>query len=231
MKKFLILNSKGGSGKSTIATNLAAYYACWGIKVFAADLDPQKSFEGWLKDRPKEADPIFSTKNVDFNAAEVAGAEYLVIDTPAGVRGLHLRELVRLADVIIIPVLPSILDIRATGELVYEILSGDMFDIKKQRLGVVANRVRINTRIFQSLEKFLLELEIPFLTTLRDSQNYIRAIQSGLSIFEINRRMAEKDLQQWTPLLAWLSPVSSLPPAKIINDGKFGESMNQASSE
>ena len=221
MHKILVVNSKGGAGKSTLSSNLAAYYANWGINVYVADMDPQKSVEAWLKHRPKDVSPVHLAKN-GLKGVNPDNVEYLIIDTPAGLSGIHLNELVRTADTILVPVLPSPFDIHTTGNFIYDILSGDVFDMDKQKIAVVANRVKLNTKMFQSLKDFLIELEIPFLTTLRDSQNYVKAIQTGLSIFELNRKAIEKDIEQWQPLLAWLSPVQGLPKAKIINEGKFG---------
>jgi chromosome partitioning protein len=194
MHKILVVNSKGGAGKSTLCSNLAAYYANWGINTYVADMDPQKSVETWLKHRPRDVAKVHLAKN-GLRDLKPEDAEYLIVDTPAGLSGIHLNELIRMSDTILIPVLPSPFDIHTTGEFIYKILSDDVFDANRQKIAVIANRVKLNTNMFQSLKEFLMELEIPFLTVLRDSQNYVKALVFSNSI----ARPSKKTLNNGNP--------------------------------
>ena len=109
------------------------------------------------------------------------------------------------ADVVIVPVLPSPIDIRAAGHFIGELMMKSM--LKTSRVGLVANRVREQTLIFQNLEKFLKKLDIPVITRLRDSQNYIRAAEGGFGIFEMSPYQVDKDIEQWRPLIKWIEKV------------------------
>lgn len=135
----------------------------------------------------------------------------LIIDTPAGMRGKELKSYVRQAQTIIIPVLPSPMDMRATARFIESVLLLGRVDKQKVRLAVVANRVRKQTRIYQGLRRFLDSLGIPFIAVLRESQNYIRAADQGLTIFEAPPSMVEEDLLQWRPLIKWLKSSESRP--------------------
>ena len=219
MRKILVLNAKGGSGKTTLATNLAAYYAKWGVPVYIADFDPQGSTADWVKSRPAALPSIKLATNYDFSLRTSSKAEFLIMDAPAATHGEELRRILKLADTAIIPVLPSPLDIRTAGRFVFEIVSHEDFESLNVKLSVVANRVRENTLIYKTLKDYLSQLGVPFLTALRDTQNYVKAVENGLSIFELPPRRIEKDVHQWEPLLAWLEQIPSLPKAKILHDG------------
>lgn len=223
MRRIIVLNAKGGSGKSTIATSLAAYYSLWGIKVELADLDPQRSSEGWLKARDRQLSPIRLARVNDLDIKTRPDTEYLIIDAPSGTHGDRLHELLKIADTAVIPVQPSPMDIRAVGHFIFEILTQEGFDKNSIRLGVMANRVKANTVIFRTLNNFLCKLDIPFITFLRDSQNYVKAAEAGIGIMELPSKYIQKDMEQWQPLLAWLNQIPSLPKANIIHDSSDDE--------
>ncbi len=211
MRRIMILNSKGGCGKSTISTNLAGYYAGQGVETRLLDLDPQQSSIEWLQLRSKEKPPIYGlSANVD-NILIPNYNGVMIIDTPAGMRGKELKAYVRHAHTIIIPVLPSPLDMRATARFIESVLLLGRVNKQKVRLAVVANRVRKQTRIYRGLQRFLDALEIPFIAVLRESQNYIRAVDNGRTIFEAPRSRVEDDLAQWRPIIKWLKSSESLP--------------------
>jgi chromosome partitioning protein len=207
----MVLNPKGGSGKSTLATNLASYYAVAGETVSLVDFDLQSSSLDWLAVRPEEMPAIGAIK------AEVEGLllphskGYLIMDAPAGLHGKLLRQHVKLAQSVIIPVLPSPMDIRATAKFIEELLLVGRVSRERTRIAVVANRVREHTLIYHALERFLSSLKIPFLTSLRDSQNYIRAAERGMGIFELSPSLVEHDIVQWQPIVEWLDSGESLP--------------------
>lgn len=213
MRRIMLLNPKGGCGKSTLATSLASYYAMAGGPVTLVDFDRQGSSLDWLKQRPAERPPIHGVAAEDENDQRLLplASGTLILDVPAAVHGKVLKRYVKLAHTVLIPVLPSPVDIRATARFVQDLLLLGRVSRDKTRVAVVANRVREQTRVFQALQRFLDALAIPFVASLRDSQNYIRAMERGLGIFELPPSQAEKDLAQWEPLLAWLASPESRP--------------------
>lgn len=214
MRRIMVLNSKGGCGKSTISTNLAGFFAHKGVETRLLDLDPQQSSIEWLNMRSEKSPQIRGlSANVD-NILVPNHKGVLIIDTPAGMRGKELKSYVRHAHTIIIPVLPSPIDMRATAKFIESVLLLGRVNKKKVRLAVVANRVRKQTRIYQGLRRFLDSLGIPFIAVLRESQNYIRAVDEGSSIFEAPRSRVEDDVAQWRPIIKWLNSSDSRPVPK-----------------
>ncbi|HHO67990.1 MAG TPA: chromosome partitioning protein [Gammaproteobacteria bacterium] len=204
MRTIMTLNAKGGCGKSTLATNLASFYADQGASVTLADLDDQQSSLTWLSNRPGDRPAIHGIDATRQALRVPRGTDVLILDAPAAIHGSELTALVRRAETLLVPVLPSPLDIRAGARFIGELLTVGKVSRKQSRLAVVANRVRQNTRVYQSLEAFLNSLRIPFPATLRDTQNYIRAAERGLGIGEMAPSAVQTDLEQWQPLLRWL---------------------------
>lgn len=215
MRRIMVLNPKGGSGKSTIATNLASHFASQGEHVAIADFDPQHCSLDWLAARPKSSPLIHGTAVNDIDELLLPhGAGYLIMDAPAGVHGKNMSRLVKKAHTLLIPVLPSPIDMRTTARFIEELLLVGRVERERTRIAVVANRVRENTLIYHSLQRFLGSLGIPFLTHLRDTQNYIRAAEGGLGIFEMPHSLVGLDLNQWRPILDWLASPASQPRDK-----------------
>ncbi len=205
MRTILVTNAKGGCGKSTIATNLAAYYASEGFETAIADFDPQQSALSWLKDRPEEYATITGVPGFDGGVRGIPrNTEYLVMDAPARSHGKELNELVKRAESIIVPVLPSPIDIKAAEGFVDELMKVSKVADKKAKVAVVANRVRENTLIAAELDDYLASLKAPYVSWLREAQNYIRAYQRGLGVHELPPYLAWPDWEQWDPLLEWL---------------------------
>ncbi|HEC29108.1 MAG TPA: chromosome partitioning protein [Gammaproteobacteria bacterium] len=215
MRTIMVLNTKGGCGKSTIATNLASYFAYEEeLGVVLEDFDPQGSSTEWLKERPEEYPEITGIKAWKEPARAPRNTDVVIIDAPAATYGKDMTALVRRADTILIPVLPSPIDIRAAAHFIHDLLLQGKVSRKQTRLAVIANRVRENTLVFHSLEKFLKSLKIPFITTLRDTQNYIRTAERGIGIYEMAPSSVYQDLEQWEPLVKWLRSKHSLPAGK-----------------
>lgn len=213
VRQFLVINAKGGCGKTTIATNLASYYARQGRGTVLIDHDPQGSAMQWLSLRSNEAKPIHGVSahrpvvsgvTRSFLMRIPDGAERVVLDAPAGVQGHQLIELMREIDAILIPVLPSPIDIHAASRFIQDLLLVAKVRARNIRVGVVANRVRENTKVYQSLEKFLNSLNIPFVARLRDTQNYVRAAELGVGIHDLKRAGVNQDQRQWEALIRWL---------------------------
>lgn len=210
----LVLNAKGGCGKTTIATNLASYYAGSGVQTAMLDYDPQGSSTKWNRirgdDRPlihaiaafRETRSASVTRS--WQLTPPADTERVVIDAPAGVYGFHLQDYVRLVDTILIPVLPSSFDMYAASDFIRDLLLVGRARVHKTRLAVVANRVRERTNSYHTLRNFLRTLNIPFIAALRDSQNYVRAAEEGIGIHDLPGHLVQRDVEQWQPLLQWL---------------------------
>ncbi len=204
MRSIMLLNAKGGCGKTTLATNLASYHAGLGHTVMLADFDPQGSSVDWLAARPAARPPIHGVKAWKDPVRAEQRPDYLIIDAPAGVSGRELMHLLRHAQQVLIPVLPSPIDIRAASHFIGELLLACKAMNSRAKLAVVANRAREQTLIYQDLERFLSSLDVPFITTLRETQNYIRAVQQGLGIFELPPALVASDVAQWQDVLDWV---------------------------
>lgn len=223
LRRILVLNPKGGSGKSTLATNLSAWYALQGLDPALLDMDPQGSSGRWLGKRPAEVPAVQALRSYDlpsnvtrsFAMRPPPGTQRLVVDTPAAVPREDLPDLTREAARIIVPVLPSDIDIHAVTRCIADLLLVAKIPRSAGRIGIVANRVKPNTIIFRSLMRFLATLDIPVVGVLRDTQNYVRAFDQGLGVHELRGGSEEKDITQWAPLLDWVEhgriPEQSLP--------------------
>jgi chromosome partitioning protein len=212
MRHILVTNAKGGCGKSTIATSLAAYFASEGYATALVDYDPQASALSWLQQRPADYAPITGVAGYESGLRGLPRtAEYVVIDSPAGTRGKDLIELVRKAETIVVPVLPSPIDIKAAERFVEELLEVGKVAEKKAKAALVANRVKENTLIFEELDGVLSRLKVPYVASFREAQNYIRAYQRGLGIHELPPYLAWPDWEQWDPLIEWLDSRRSQP--------------------
>ena len=213
MRTIMLLNAKGGCGKSTLASNLASYYASTGKTVALVDFDPLASSLEWLAARPESAPAIIGINGTAESVRLPRNVEVAIFDVPAGLRGKELTAMVRRAETLIIPVLPSPIDIRAAAHFIGELLTVGKVSRDQTKLAVVANRVREHTLVYHKLEAFLKSLKIPFVTSLRDTQNYIHAEERGLGVFEMAPSLVARDLEQWQPLIKWLNSKRSQPQA------------------
>ncbi|OGT70585.1 MAG: hypothetical protein A3I78_10360 [Gammaproteobacteria bacterium RIFCSPLOWO2_02_FULL_56_15] len=210
MHSIVILNPKGGCGKSTLAVNLAGYFAQLGKRVALADCDPQRSSSDWLALRPESEPTIIPAGFSNGRIKVAARTEILIIDTPAAIHGQRLAGFVKLGQSLVIPMLPSPIDIRAAERFIEELYSLRHLINRKVRLASVANRVREDTLAAARLDVYLDRIKLPtgqklpYITVLRASQNYIRAAEKGLSIFEFAPAKTTYDREQWKPLLRWL---------------------------
>ena len=221
-RKIVILNPKGGSGKTTIATNLAAYFAASGQPSALMDFDSQGSGTRWLSKRPEGAASIHGIATFESHAGMTRSfalrvpehVTRLIVDTPAALKKHELIDLTRGADKIIVPVLPSDIDIHAATRVVADLLIGAKVSRHESRLAVVANRVKRNTLVFRSLMRFLDSLEIPVAAVLRDTQNYIRSAETGLGLHELTKIDTARDVAQWKKLINWVEDcaLSHVPP-------------------
>ena len=216
MRTIMVLNSKGGCGKSTLSTNIAGYFAhAWEGKFALIDFDPQGSSLDWLARRPGHLPPIRGYNgHRDGIQCVSPDVELLVIDPPARCHGEELARMVGYAETFIIPVQPSPIDIGAASKYIKELYDVHRVKDKEVKIAVVANRVRENLLIWESLEKFLDGLKIPFVAKFRDAQNYIRAYDRGMGIHELPPYLVRDDVAQWEPLVKWLESKQSVPAVK-----------------
>ena len=212
-RSVLIANSKGGCGKTTLATNLAAYFANRGRATALMDFDPQGSSAHWLKLRPQSAAPVsgisaFSRQEHNqtrsFHNRLPWGIERVVVDSPAGLTGTELYHRISEADLVVIPILPSPIDIHSASNFIRDIqLTGCLRERNKQLL-VIANRVRTNTVMFNKLNEFLQQLGLPRVTCIHDSQLYTRSAAQGLGIADIARSQAAQEKDRWVAIGSWI---------------------------
>ncbi len=212
MRHIMVINAKGGSGKTTLATNLASYFASQDNKVTIVDYDPQGSSLDWLAARSSARNPIQGIAGFKRNSEKPQrNTEIVILDVPAAVRGAELTKLLRKAETIIIPVLPSPIDMRAATQFLNELRKSAPVTQKKAKIALVANRAREITNIAWELEEFLSKQKIPYLTMLRDNQNYVRAAERGLGIFEMGPAATAVDREQWQPIIKWIKSKRSQP--------------------
>ena len=212
MRTLLVMNSKGGSGKSTLCTNLAAYFAhAEQEKVVLQDFDRQGSSTDWLTVRPETSTVIGGQQAWEGVSRVPRDTHWVIMDSPAALQGKELQKLVRSAQTILIPVLPSPMDIRAAAKFVQDILLVGKVSSRQVKIGIVANRVREFTLIYQQLEKFLNRLNFDFVARLRATQNYVRSAERGIGIHEMPPSTVYEDLTDWEPLIKWLKSKNSLP--------------------
>ncbi len=217
MRSILVLNAKGGSGKTTVATNLAGYYASEGAKVALADFDPQGSSIDWLRQRPKSVPRIAAVEASSKGFRVPRSAEVVIMDAPSRTHDEQLAVLLRRAQTVVVPVVPSPVDLRAAQRFFGELREVRPRVLNDVKIATVASRVRDGGRTTDQLEDFLYDLRLPsgrrfpFLTLLRQSANYLKAAERGVSIFEFAPLATAADREYWQPLLRWLSSPRSLP--------------------
>jgi len=237
MRTIMVMNSKGGSGKTTIATNLAGHYASVNTNVVLKDYDPQGSSSEWLKQRPyalpKIVDlPAFKSSSMhvtrSWQMRLPSHTERLIIDTPAGVELPRFMSIIRAADRIIIPVSPSPIDVRATVMFVHTLKNQLKLNPCKAEVGIVINRSDKNSSAYHSLINLLNNLDLAHITTLSQNENYIRAAERGVSLLELDHPMVERDKQEWAPLIQWLDGDSGTPELNMKNNQRNFSSKNHA---
>ena len=227
LNKIVVINPKGGCGKTTLSTNIASYFAKRGPIPAIMDCDPQGSSMTWIERRPVSNPPIHgiaaykktmqATRSWQLRVPNET--ENLIVDSPASLNHDDLREVTRDASSILVPVLPSSIDIHAASRCIADLLLIAKIDRRDRKLAVVANRTRKNTKSFEKLMRFLDSLGIPIIAVMRDSQNFVHAAEEGIGICEMQPYKVKKDMEQLRQIVEWLdswqerlykSPESSL---------------------
>jgi chromosome partitioning protein len=200
MRAILIANPKGGSGKTTLSVNLAGWLAAQGERVSLLDLDRQKSASEWLAMRDASLPEI---RLMSDGKGESNG--WLVIDSPAGLHGKNLEHALKLAHKVVVPVAPSLFDIRASADFLGALHAEKSVRKGRAFVGVVGMRVDPRTRAGVTLEQFMAQQDLPVLAYLRNAQNYVNAAFEGRSIFDLPPHITERDVAQWQGLTEWLN--------------------------
>lgn len=222
LHKVVVLNPKGGCGKTTLATNLASYYALRGPPPTLIDCDPQGYCLGWLEKRPEHHAPIHGLRGYQESSAtrepvhlEVEpDSTIAIIDLPAAIPYERLHAYTHIGDSLLLPIQPSSVDVYSATRFVAELLLDAQLDRSERRLAIVANRVRSKTRSYRMLVRFLTSLRIPMIAALRDSQNYVHAADLGLGICELPRHRIKDDLPQISAIVSWLDKRRTITAAQ-----------------
>ncbi|MEW6589778.1 MAG: ParA family protein [Pseudomonadota bacterium] len=199
MRAILVANPKGGSGKTTLSINLAGYLASTGERVAMLDLDRQKSATQWLAMRDASLPEIGLLRE-----GQKGEADWLVIDSPAGLHGKNLERALKLAHKVAVPIAPSLFDIRASQDFLAALHAEKAVRKGHAFIGVVGMRVDPRTRAGATLEQFMARQDLPVLAYLRNTQHYVNAAFEGKSVFDLPPHIAERDIAQWQGLIAWL---------------------------
>ena len=214
LKRVVILNPKGGSGKTTLAFGIAGYLASTGRSVALLDMDRQGSSGRWLKNRSADLPPIQALSapaKPDGKINVPPDVDVVVIDAPAALEAEELADYTCGMHAILVPVLPSDIDIHAASRLMSDLLLKAQVSRRNGRLGIVANRIKERTISYRQLIRFLESLSIKLIGVLRDSQNYTRAAAEGRGLHEMKVSQVSKDMAQWKAITAWLEDRLATP--------------------
>ena len=206
MLKVLVASSKGGAGKSTIATNLAAHYAVEGRNTVLVDADRQGSSLRWCEKRTAHANAVLGIPGLrrDWEKQVPADAQRVIIDSPAGVRANEVGEWLEYADVLVVPILPSAIDLEATEPFLAEVAALPRVKKGKVAVGLVANRLKPWTNASQLAIEDIKAFPFPLVAELRDTQGYVLANALGKSIFDYASEQVRSHQEDWAKLLRWL---------------------------
>ena len=204
MPVIVVANPKGGVGKTTLSTNLAGYLASRGHAVMLGDVDRQQSSKTWLGLRPAGLPKIASWEvSRDEIVRPPKGTTHIVLDTPAGLHGKRLDEVMKLADKVLIPLQPSIFDIHATHAFISDLVAHRRSD--RVQSAVVGMRTREGTISTDQLRNFLDGVSVPLLGFLRDTQNYVHLAAHGLTLWDVASTRFQGDREQWEPIITWVN--------------------------
>ncbi len=223
MNTTLVINSKGGSGKTTITTTLASYFAANGVPTAVMDYDPQGSSLNWLRVRDPMAPRIHGANAApqkvglrSFGRVVPEGTRQLIIDAPAGASGVALQDMLSRANCIVIPVQPSAIDIHATANFVRDLLLRGNIRARNTRIAVIANRVRKATPVYQPLERFLTSLGLTIVARIADSETFVKAAETGVGVFEMDASLSYAEREQFQPLIEWVDVGAKVRTASTV---------------
>lgn len=213
-----VVNRKGGSGKSTLSTHLAAYCAHSGMPVMLGDVDRQQSTQAWLRLRSQQnvkskADIVGWAVDARSVLRRPVGVNHVILDTPGGLTGFELARVAVFADAILMPVCNSVFDRESAADCYAELLTMPRIASGRCKVAAVGMRVDVRSRGEDMLRAWAQQHNIHFLGALRESQRYVRSVEQGLTLFDSPPSRVSSDLAQWQPILQWLQPVFYPPEA------------------
>jgi chromosome partitioning protein len=206
MQTIVVANPKGGSGKTTVATNVAGWLAGKRQQVGLADEDAQRSASEWLARRPALFPHVVGLRRDEAKRTRSGtDLQWRVVDTAAGLHGEALRDAVHGADLMLVPLAPSAFDMAATAHFLESIAHYKAVKEGKLALALVAMRVDPRTISAAELDEFLKRFDFPLVAHLRDTQVYVHCARDGATVFDLPRSRAEQDWEQWKPLTRWIA--------------------------
>jgi chromosome partitioning protein len=226
MRRVIVLNAKGGCGKTTVATNVASAYAIRGFRTALIDYDPQESSMQWLRARGGCVPALQGVAIADASRVPLAGAwqlrvprdtQRVIVDTPAGLRAMDLVGRITAEDVLLVPIQPSAIDIRATADFIRDLLLVARLRPQDRRLAIVGNRTRRGAAL-EALKAFLENLQIPVLDYLREAPAYGIAVEQGLGVAELTIAQAHGHRPCWQAILNWLEGGAAPLPLKTVTE-------------
>lgn len=223
MQRIIVMNSKGGCGKTTIATNLASYYASKGLNAALFDYDPQGSSTEWLRQRSVDMPDIYGVVGYRTRTAQSStqawklkvppGTQRIVLDMPGGIKAHELSAHIKNVNAVIIPVLPSSIDMAATAHFIRELIFATRLRRNKTPVFLVGNRVHQHTGTFHKLEAFLDDMSIPVAANFKDSLDYVRAAETGIGIHEMASESVQDERMSWDKMVGKIDAVLKLSNA------------------
>ena len=237
MNTTLVVNRKGGAGKTTVTINLASFFATQNVSTTIMDYDPQGSSLHWLKSRSPQLGKLHGSNAApekfghlrSFRMYVPSDTRQLIIDAPGGVSGMLLQELLCRANCVVIPVTPSSIDIHATAHFIKDVLLTGLVRSRGLRIAVVANRVRRSIPVYQPLERFLAALNLTLIARLLDSEVFVKAAETGIGIFEMDPGYADAECRQFTPIVEWITGEPARREAPLANVYQFGRPRDSVS--
>jgi chromosome partitioning protein len=237
MNTTLVVNRKGGAGKTTVTINLASFFATQNVSTTIMDYDPQGSSLHWLKSRSPQLGKLHGSNAApekfghlrSFRMYVPSDTRQLIIDAPGGVSGMLLQELLCRANCVVIPVTPSSIDIHATAHFIKDVLLTGLVRSRGLRIAVVANRVRRSIPVYQPLERFLAALNLTLIARLLDSDAFVKAAETGIGIFEMDPGYADAECRQFTPIVEWITGEPARREAPSANVYQFGRPRDSVS--
>lgn len=205
-KTVLVASSKGGVGKTTLSTNLAAHFANEGRRTVLVDADRQGSSRHWAEKRAQMEHavlPLDGTRR-DWDRKLPGDAEVVVVDAAAGAHGAELAHFLDVADAVVVPVLPSAIDIEATVPFLETLAQHPRIRKRALPVGLVGNRLKPWTNASQASMDLLRQWPVPVVAELRDTQAYVLMAGLGRSIFDYHSAQVREHQDDWAPLLRWL---------------------------
>jgi len=211
--RVVIANAKGGSGKTTMATNLVSAYCAKGVSTALFDFDLQGSSMAWLGLRSSDLPEIHGVPayRMEHGGATRSWAlrvppevQRVVVDTPAGLSGAALRDQLKGAQVVLVPVLPCSIDMLAAAEFIKELQTYMRTSGQALRIGLIANRVKKNTKVLTALHQFLAEFNVPVVAQVRDVQSYVACAEQGVGVAELKAPRIKEEHKVWRQIYEWV---------------------------